>query len=102
MILTVDAKLVSQTARSRISAQEALQGEPGDFTRCVHAYDSLPAPVLKLIRQITGAANGTSNTPPRMQVSTAYGLLTLEAKWLVPVGTLPWTPPGIRNPVSSQ
>jgi len=24
-----------------------------------------------------------------MQVSTAYGVLTLEAKWLVPAGTLP-------------
>jgi len=89
MILTVDAKLVSQTASLEFLLKRALQGEPGDFTRCVHAYDSLPAPVLKLIRQITGAANGTSNTPPRMQVATAYGLLTLEAKWLVPVGTLP-------------
>ncbi len=51
--------------------------------------DRLPAPILKLLRRITGAANGTSNTPPRMQVSTAYGVLTLEAKWLVPAGTLP-------------
>jgi hypothetical protein len=51
--------------------------------------DSMPAPVLKLIRQITGAANGSSNTPPRMRISTAYGVLTLEAKWLVPAGTLP-------------
>ena len=50
---------------------------------------SLPAPVLKLHRQITGAANGTSDTPPRMRISTAYGVLTLEAKWLVPAGTLP-------------
>ncbi|MGB6176218.1 MAG: hypothetical protein WBF43_07755, partial [Methylocella sp.] len=47
----------------------------------------LPAPILMLLRQITGAANGTSNTPPRMQVSTPFGVLTLEAKWLVPAGT---------------
>src|ERR1019366_2207423 len=45
--------------------------------------------LLDLLRQITGAANGTSNAPPRMQVSTAYGVLTLEAKWLVPAGALP-------------
>ncbi len=51
--------------------------------------DRLPAPVLKLVRLITGAANGTSNTPPRMRISTAYGVLTLEAKWLVPAGTIP-------------
>jgi DNA-binding CsgD family transcriptional regulator len=50
--------------------------------------DGLPPPVLRLLRQITGAANGTSNAPPRMRISTAYGVLTLEAKWLVPAGTL--------------
>jgi hypothetical protein len=58
----------------------------------------LPAPVLKLLRQITGAANGTSNTPPRMRISTAYGVLMLEAKWLVPTGTLP--PDAAKDPKS--
>ena len=51
--------------------------------------DRLPAPILKLLRRIAGAANSTSNTPPRMQIPTAYGILTLEAKWLLPAGTLP-------------
>jgi DNA-binding NarL/FixJ family response regulator len=64
-------------------------GEPGNFTCYVPAHDKLPAPILKLLRQITGAANGTSNVPPRMQISTAHGVLTLEAKWLVPADTLP-------------
>jgi hypothetical protein len=54
----------------------------------VSVREILPAPVLKLVRQITGAANGNFNTPPRIQVSTPYGVLTLEAKWLMPVGTL--------------
>jgi hypothetical protein len=88
MILTADAKLVFQTPgleqRLRI-----LLGEPVYCTRYVQVRDKLPAPVLKLIRQITGAANGTSNAPPRMRIPTAYGVLTLEAKWLVPAGTLP-------------
>ena len=88
LIVTADAKLVFQTPglehRLRI-----LMGEPVNYTRYVPVSDSLPAPILKLIRQITGAANGTSNTPPRMRISTAYGVLTLEAKWLVPAGTLP-------------
>ena len=88
MILTADAKLVFQTPgieqRLRI-----LTGEPPNYTRYMPVSDSLPAPVLKLLRQITGAANGTSNTPPRMRLSTAYGVVTLEAKWLVPTGTLP-------------
>jgi hypothetical protein len=64
-------------------------GEPPNYSRYVAASESLPSPVLKLLRQITGAANGTSNTPPRMQISTAYGVLTLEAKWLVPAGIPP-------------
>jgi hypothetical protein len=88
MILTADAKLVYQTA-SLEWLLKILMGEPGNYMRFVPARESLPAPVLKLLRQITGAANGTSNAPPRMRISTAYGVLTLEAKWLVPTGTLP-------------
>jgi DNA-binding CsgD family transcriptional regulator len=88
MILTAGAKLVYETA-SLESLRRILAGEPGNYTRFVPARDNLPAPVLKLLRQITGAANGTSNAPPRMRISTAYGVLTLEAKWLVPTGTPP-------------
>ncbi|MDQ6866976.1 MAG: hypothetical protein M3178_00645 [Pseudomonadota bacterium] len=88
MILTADAKLVYQTA-SLESLLGILLGEPSNYTRSVPVRDSLPAPVLKLLRQITGAANGTSNTPPRIRNSTAYGVLTLEAKWLVPASTPP-------------
>jgi DNA-binding CsgD family transcriptional regulator len=97
MILTADAKLVFQTP-GLDQWLRSYMGEPGNFTRFVPEHDKLPASVLKLIRQITGAANGTSNTPPRMQVSTAYGVLTLEAKWLVPAGTLP--PDAARDPKS--
>jgi DNA-binding CsgD family transcriptional regulator len=63
-------------------------GEPVVYKRYVPVSDKLPAPVLQLLRQITGAANGSSNTPPRVRVSTAFGVLTLEARWLVPAGTL--------------
>jgi DNA-binding CsgD family transcriptional regulator len=88
MIVTVDARLLHQTTGVE-HLLLILAGEPGNYTRYVPVSDKLPPPVLKLLRQITGAANGTSNTPPRMQVSTAYGILTLGAKWLVPAGTLP-------------
>jgi DNA-binding CsgD family transcriptional regulator len=88
LIVTSDARLVHQTSGVE-HLLLILAGEPGNYTRYVPVRDRMPAPVLKLIRQITGAANGTSNTPPRMRISTAYGVLTLEAKWLVPSGTLP-------------
>jgi DNA-binding CsgD family transcriptional regulator len=56
----------------------------------VPARESLPASVLKLLRQVAGAANGTSNVvPPRIQLTTAYGVLTLEGKWPVPADALP-------------
>jgi DNA-binding CsgD family transcriptional regulator len=88
LILTAEAELVYQSGGIDFLLL-ILAGEPGNYTRYVPVRDRLPAPVLKLVRQITGAASGTSNTPPRVQVSTAFGVLTLEAKWLVPAGTLP-------------
>ena len=97
MILTPDARIVFQT-NSLEFLLLILVGEPANYTRYVPVSDNLPAPVLKLLRQITGAANGTSNTPPRMRISTAYGVLTLEAKWLAPTGTLP--PDAAKDPKS--
>jgi len=88
MILTADAKRVLQTPGIE-PLVHVITGEPLHRTSYVPARETLPAPVLKLLRQITGAANGSSNTPPRMRISTAYGVLTLEARWLVPAGTLP-------------
>jgi DNA-binding CsgD family transcriptional regulator len=88
VVLTSDGRIVYQTSGVELLLR-ILTGEPSNYTRYVPVSDRLPAPLLKILRQITGAANGTSNTPPRMQVSTAYGVLTLEAKWLVPTGTHP-------------
>lgn len=88
MILAPGAKVVFQT-NSVEFLLGILAGEPGDYTHYVPRRDRLPTPISKLLRRITGAADGTSNTPPRMQVSTAYGVLTLEAKWLMPAGTVP-------------
>jgi DNA-binding CsgD family transcriptional regulator len=87
LFLTAEAELVYQSAGIDFLLL-ILAGEPGNYTRYVPVRDRLPPPVLKLLRQITGAASGTSNTPPRMRISTAYGVLTLEAKWLVPAGAL--------------
>jgi DNA-binding CsgD family transcriptional regulator len=88
MILTVDSRLVFQTPSLELLLT-ILAGEPANYLRPLPRRDRLTSPVLKLLRRITGAASGTSNTPPRMQTSTAYGILTLEAKWLVPAGTFP-------------
>jgi DNA-binding CsgD family transcriptional regulator len=97
MILTADAKRVLQTSGIE-PLLHVITGEPLNNRRLVPARESLPAPILKLLRQITGAANGTSNAPPRMRISTAYGVLTLDAKWLVPAGTL--AADAARNPKS--
>lgn len=88
LIMTPDGKLVYNTTGIE-HLLRMFAGEPGNYTRYVPASDTVPAPVLKLLRQITGAANGTSNTPPRMRISTAYGVLILEAKWLVAADAIP-------------
>ena len=90
LIATADARLVHQTASVEFLLR-ILSGGPTVSMRNVPmpAYDELPAPILKLLHRIIGAAKGASNTPPRAQISTDYGLVTLEAQWLLPVGTLP-------------
>ena len=88
IILMPDGKFVFQTPGVE-SLLRMLTREPGDYTELVPICDSLPAPILRLLQQIVGAANGTSKPPPRTRVSTAYGVLTLEAKWLMPAGTIP-------------
>ncbi|MDQ6868199.1 MAG: hypothetical protein M3178_07260 [Pseudomonadota bacterium] len=87
MILTADARLVFQTPSLELLLT-ILAGESANYLRPLPRRDTLPPPILKLLWRIAGAANGTSDTPPRMQISTAYGVLTLEAKWLVPAGAL--------------
>jgi hypothetical protein len=99
MILTADAKRVLQTPGIE-PLLHVIIGEPLNNRRYVPIRDKLPAPVLKLIRQLAGAANGTSNTPPRMQIPTTYGVLTLDAKCLCPRAHFRRTPPGIRKAVS--
>jgi DNA-binding CsgD family transcriptional regulator len=88
-ILTPDAKIVFQTPGLEFLLRRVLEDLPGNYTRHVPASDWLPAPILKLLQRIVCAANGTSNAPPRMRVSNAYGVVTLEAKWLVPKGVIP-------------
>lgn len=88
MILAPGARIVFQT-NSLDFLLLILTGEPANYTRYLPARDKLPATVQVLLRKLTGAANGASDAPPRMQVPTAYGVLTLEAKWLMPAGTIP-------------
>ncbi|HEY8031861.1 MAG TPA: hypothetical protein VIF02_05655 [Methylocella sp.] len=90
LIVTSDAKLLHQTPGLQFLLR-IVAGEPANYLRPTLERDRLPAPILKLLREITGTgtANGTFKTPPRMQISTAYGILTLEAKWLLPAGTHP-------------
>ncbi len=88
MILTAGARVVYQTRDTRhlltCIDQRTIEARYRSSDR-----NRLLAPVLKLLQAIVGAANGTFSTPPRMRISTAYGVFTLEAKWLVPLGTLP-------------
>jgi DNA-binding CsgD family transcriptional regulator len=89
MILTPNREMVFQTNGLEFLLKRVLAGEPGNYTHYLPIRDTLPTPVLKLLQRINGAANGSLSAPPRMQVSTSYGVVTLEAKWLVPKGATP-------------
>ncbi len=89
MILTPDREIVFQTNGLEFVLKRVLAREAGDFTRCVHVRDRIPTPIVKLLQRIIVAANGSLSAPPRMQVSTPYGIVMLEAKWLVPKGVIP-------------
>jgi DNA-binding CsgD family transcriptional regulator len=85
VILTANEKPIFQTT-SIEPLFKILAGETGNYTRDMPIRAKMPPPVLQLVRQIVGAANGTSDTPPRMRVATPYGVLALEAQWLAPAG----------------
>jgi DNA-binding CsgD family transcriptional regulator len=87
MILQADSTVVWQTPSVEFLLR-ILAGEPCDYLRILQRRDTLPAPILKLVQHMTGAAKGSLCKPPRMRISTAYGILTLEAKWLMPAGAL--------------
>lgn len=88
MVLTPDGKLVFESPGIE-SLRRILAGEPSDYMRPMPARDRLPPPVQKLVERLVGAANGAFGGPPRLQILTAYGILTLEAKWLMPTGVIP-------------
>jgi DNA-binding CsgD family transcriptional regulator len=81
LIVTVGGAVVHQT---RTADHLLLFVEGG-----VRRGDALPQPVAKLVQRIVGAANGRLCEPPRMRVSSPYGVHTLEAKWLIPAGAAP-------------
>ena len=88
MILRPDGTLVFQSPGIE-SLLRILMRESSNYSHDVLVRDRLPSPVLKLLPQLAGAANWTSSIPPRRYISTAYGVVTVEAKWLVPVGAIP-------------
>jgi hypothetical protein len=59
VLVTPGARLLHQTTGVE-HLLRILAGDPGNYTRYVPVSGSLRAPVLKLLRQITGATNGTS------------------------------------------
>lgn len=88
MIVTAEGKLVLQTPGIEFLLR-VLAGEPADCTHRQPQRDELPAPVRGLVACLVAAADGTRGDPPRMRIPCAFGVLALEAKWLVPAGSVP-------------
>lgn len=88
IILQADTRPVFQTPSAEFLLR-ILAGESSDYMRPLRTRDTPPAPISKLVHHLAGAAKGSVCKPPRMRVSTAYGVLTLDAKWLMPAGAIP-------------
>ena len=88
MILRPDGTLVFQSPGIE-SLLRILMRESSNYSYDMLVRDKLSPPLLKLLPQLASAANGTLSIPPRRYISTAYGVVTVEAKWLVPVGAIP-------------
>jgi DNA-binding CsgD family transcriptional regulator len=87
MIFTAEEKILFQTANVE-QLLLVLAGEPGDFTRHVLPRDTPCAPILRLLKRLNGAVQGESCAPPCARISTPYGVVALEAQWLMPRGAL--------------
>jgi len=88
IIVTADRTVIWQTSSVELLLR-ILAGEPFNYMHPLPTRNTLPAPILKLLQHLIGASKGSLCKPPRMVLSTAFGLLTLEAKWLMPGGAIP-------------
>jgi DNA-binding CsgD family transcriptional regulator len=88
MIITPEGRLVLQTPGLEFLLR-VLAGEPADNTRHRPPRDNVPPPVRGLAERLAAAAGGHCGEPPRLVIPCAFGVLALEAKWLVPAGNVP-------------
>ncbi len=88
IILDTDATVIFQTKEiSHLLAYIDARTIEERYRRYSGEY--LPGLVLKLVQRLTGAANGSSSPPPRLQIASRFGVLSLEAKWIMPANAAP-------------
>jgi hypothetical protein len=85
ILISCDKNIVFQT-RGVEFLLRVLAGEPASYTRRMPARESLPAPILKLLQCIGAGGTGAPQAPPHRRMETPYGVIVLEAKWLLPAG----------------
>jgi DNA-binding CsgD family transcriptional regulator len=86
MILSYDETIVYQTPGLELLLR-TLAGEKANYLQRLPTRDHLPSAIRTLVRRLVGAANASLGFPPHMRIPCAYGLLVLEATWLVPTNT---------------
>lgn len=85
MILTSEGCILYQTSGLEYFLK-ILAGEPVTYQRCLPARDKVPASIQLLIQRLLAAANGLPGDPPRILIAISYGVVSLDAKWLLPNG----------------
>lgn len=87
MILTWREDIVFQT--SGLEFLLAILSGEFNYTQRMPAHSGLDPVIRALLRRLGDAADGAFNSPPRIELHSPYGLLTLDAKWLTPPGAIP-------------
>ncbi|HET6378159.1 MAG TPA: hypothetical protein VFG05_07610 [Methylocella sp.] len=83
MILTTEGSILFQTSGMEYFLR-ILAGEPITYQRRLPARDKVPSSIQLLIQRLLAAANGLPGDPPRILIAIPYGVVSLDAKWLLP------------------
>lgn len=85
MILTSEGSILYQTSGLEYFLK-ILAGEPVTYQQRLPARDKVPSSIQLLIQRLLAAANGLPGDPPRILIAIPYGVVSLDAKWLLQNG----------------
>jgi DNA-binding CsgD family transcriptional regulator len=88
MILDHDENVVFQSPGLELLLR-TLAGERADYLRRLPSRENLPPAIRTLVRQLVRAASAGPGFPPHRRIPCTYGVIDLDASWLLPAAVPP-------------